>query len=262
MDDNPLSSFTSDRGDGGGPTEFTSRGWDVGEILAEAWEIVKAQYATLFIGGIVYFAIVGTVNFIGQFGVGILQGILGAASNQGGGGEDAAAVVGVGIALLSCCSSVVNVAVQSFMNVGLSRYLLAVARQEEAPVGLLFSGSDRVLTLFLVNLLIGFAVIFGFILLIVPGIILALGLSMAQYLAADTKIGVVECLQASWSLTDGHKLNLFLLGLAVAGLMIVGIIPCGLGLFAVGPLAAMTYPLVYIRLTGRTSSGMGDPVVA
>lgn len=252
MDDNPLSALPSGSG-GGGPTDLRASQWDVGELLAEAWEITKANLAPLIGVGVLYFVVIMALNFAGSF----VGGIIGGAA----GDQDPNMVTGA-VAFVNCCSTLVNSAVQAFLQVGLIRFGLAVARREQADFGAIFSGGDRVISLFLANLLVGLATVLGTLCFIVPGIILALGLSFTAYFVSDTRLGIIESITASWRVTDGHKMNIFLLGLAIFGLTIVGMIPCGLGLFVTAPLSGIAYCVLYRRLTGRDTTGMGDPMIA
>lgn len=58
--------------------------------------------------------------------------------------------------------------------------------------------------MFLLQLLVGLTVLGGFILLIVPGILFALRLSLASYYLVDKNCGVMEAYKASWDATKGN----------------------------------------------------------
>jgi uncharacterized membrane protein len=59
------------------------------------------------------------------------------------------------------------------------------------------------------------AIIIGFILLVVPGIIVAFGLSQTFFILADDKeIGAVDALKASWEMMKGNKVKFFVLSLS------------------------------------------------
>ena len=60
----------------------------------------------------------------------------------------------------------------------------------------MFSGAGRFLPLLGVLFLTLLAVMLGYALLIVPGIILALGLSFAQFYVVDQKMGPIDALKA------------------------------------------------------------------
>jgi hypothetical protein len=139
----------------------------------------------------------------------------------------------------------------AFLAVGLTRIWLQVARGQPAEFGTLFSGGDRLLPLFLAELVRTILVYVGIFLLVVPGIILALGLSFAAFFVVDAKSGPIEALTASWNATKGHKGALLVFGIACLGINIVGAIPCGLGLVVTFPLCMVASAVIFTCITGR-----------
>jgi hypothetical protein len=75
---------------------------------------------------------------------------------------------------------------------------------------------------FLVGTIVfGVLVALGFVFLVVPGVFLLVALAFwTVYVAAEDE-NFVEAMQDSWGLTRGHRLRLFLLGVAVAVVAIV-----------------------------------------
>ncbi len=65
------------------------------------------------------------------------------------------------------------------------------------------------------SLLVTLLVSVGFMLLIVPGIILGLGLMFTYYIIVDKNLGPIEAMKESWNISKGYKMELFLLFLAV-----------------------------------------------
>jgi uncharacterized membrane protein len=139
----------------------------------------------------------------------------------------------------------------SFFYVGIFKIALSAARGERPDFGLLFSGGSRFLammgTFYLMWLLLSFA----FAMLFVPGVFLALALSMSAMFVVDQNMGPIEAMKASWAATEGHKMHLFLLGLVSFGMYLCGYIACGLGLFVVTPILLVTHAIVYLRISGR-----------
>ena len=75
-----------------------------------------------------------------------------------------------------------------------------VAINEALSTGLHFAWKS-----FLLNILVGFTIAGGVILLVVPGIIFAVRLSLAQYFLVDKNMGVMEAYKASWNATKGQS---------------------------------------------------------
>lgn len=104
---------------------------------------------------------------------------------------------------------------------------------------------------FLIGMIIvGIAVTIGFILLIIPGIILGTMLNLVPYLILDEKMNAIEAIQESIKRTKGYKMDIFV------GLFIVGIIinllslPIITLIFTI-PMACFAYIYPYLRLTGK-----------
>ena len=68
----------------------------------------------------------------------------------------------------------------------------------------------------------------------IPGIIASLGLGFATYLVVDRGMQPVASLKESWRITKGNKWRIFLLGLALTGVNILGALALVVGLLGVG----------------------------
>ncbi|HYD93092.1 MAG TPA: DUF975 family protein [Candidatus Paceibacterota bacterium] len=100
-----------------------------------------------------------------------------------------------------------------------------------------------------VSLLLLLIVGIGFLLLIVPGLILAMMFFFAGYLVVDRGLNPIAALKESYRLTKGNRWKLFLLTLAVAGLAILGMIPLLLGLLIVVPVTGLASVHAYRTLS-------------
>lgn len=144
--------------------------------------------------------------------------------------------------------------VSSYMLGGIYDFVLKVARGQPYSFGDIFGGGRYFLSILGAQLLTGLAIVIGYIFLIVPGVILALGLAFTIPLIVDKNLGTIDAMKESWRITDGHKGSIFVFGLLIAGLLLLGMIPCCLGLFVVGPLAAIAHAFIYLRLTGQPTA--------
>lgn len=158
---------------------------------------------------------------------------------------------------------VVQWALTTFLDVGFTRMLLAAARGNTPAFGMLFSGGDRFLAALGCGLLRSFAVGVGFVLLIVPGIILALGFAFATFFVVDANLGPIEALQASWQATRGQKAELFVLSVLTCLVYIAGLAMCCVGLAAAFPLCMLAFAVAFTRVTGRSPlDAPGEPSFA
>lgn len=98
------------------------------------------------------------------------------------------------------------------------------------------------------QLLLGIIVIGGLILLVVLGVIAALGLVFTSYLIVDKGKGPLEALKESWRITKGHKKQIALLMLALVGINIVGVLLLFVGLIITVPLSMLAMAHAYRTL--------------
>ena len=118
----------------------------------------------------------------------------------------------------------------------------------------LFAGFSKFRKLFLTFLLYSLAVVGGFILLIVPGIILLIALWPAFLLVMEDDLGPVGAIKGAWALTRGHKMKLFVLGLVAIVVMIAGILALGVGLFVAGPVVELARIGAYQEMRGAAEA--------
>jgi uncharacterized membrane protein len=98
-------------------------------------------------------------------------------------------------------------------------------------------------------------VLAGMLLLVVPGIYLAL--RFGQYLNAivDRDLGVIDALKYSSRITRGNRLNLFGLGIVAFGIVLAGLLALVFGLIFALPLAWLLGFVAYRWLQyGRKSA--------
>ncbi len=84
--------------------------------------------------------------------------------------------------------------------------------------------------------LIATAVAFGFLLLVVPGVIFAIMFMFAPFIMFEEDLGIIESLKRSKQLTAGYKLQLFARHMLLSLLMFLAIIPLSLLMYAGGQL--------------------------
>lgn len=133
--------------------------------------------------------------------------------------------------------------------VGLAIFGLKLARREQAEVGNVFDGFKQFGDAIGASILMGLGVGLGFLLLIVPGVILALGWSMTYYIIAENpNLGPVDAMKRSWELMDGYKADYFKLGLKFLLLGFLCILTLGIGFFFLAPFANTTFAKYYLVL--------------
>jgi hypothetical protein len=103
----------------------------------------------------------------------------------------------------------------------------------------LFAGFQRLGAVLAWSIVGGILTGVATLLLVLPGIIVALGLSQAGYLVFDRGMGGVDGLRASWKLMTGYRWTFFVLMLALIGINILGFMALCVGYFVTAPLTAI-----------------------
>ena len=105
------------------------------------------------------------------------------------------------------------------------RVYLNVANGGTPKAGDAFCGFDDFWSAFKVNFLVGLYTFLWSLLFIIPGIVKAYSYSMATYILAENKgKAASECINESKTMTNGHKMDLFVLGLSFIGwIFLIGI---------------------------------------
>jgi len=99
------------------------------------------------------------------------------------------------------------------------------------------------------HILTAIAVGLGFIALVVPGIIIAVGLEFVPYVVIERGLGPIDSIKEAWQITKGHKWQLFLLLLALLGLNFLGAVALVIGLLVTIPISLLALAHAYRTLT-------------
>jgi hypothetical protein len=102
---------------------------------------------------------------------------------------------------------------------------LKAMRDEETSLATIFDGfKNQYLNIILANLIVTALVIIGFVMLIIPGIIIACRLVFVSYLVMDKNLEPIKAVEKSWQMTKGHGWTIFFMAIISFFLVIGGII--------------------------------------
>jgi uncharacterized membrane protein len=105
----------------------------------------------------------------------------------------------------------------------------------------------------LASILFGLMLFVGLLLCIIPGIIVAIIFMFYGYLIVDNPtLGPTDALRKSQEITKGRLGELFVFGLALFGINLVGAILCGVGLLFTYGITAVAVAYAYRTLNGET----------
>ena len=121
------------------------------------------------------------------------------------------------------------------VQIGVLYFTVRIARGDNAELKDIFEVFNHYGSALLMMILLGLIIGVGFLLLIIPGIILGIRLYYTPFVLMEQRLGAVDALKASWEMTRGHGGQIFLMYLlaipiAIGGMiaMIIGIIPASL----------------------------------
>ena len=92
------------------------------------------------------------------------------------------------------------------------------------------------------------SVIIPIILIIIPAVYISVRLQFYNYFLLNEESGVIESIKRSAEISKGYVGELFLLGAVLSIIILVSIIPLGLGLLISIPLSTMATSYVYLKL--------------
>jgi len=245
-----------------GPTGQAPLRFEITEVISGAWAVFTRQWMPLCVGMLIAGLIVA-VPMIVLYVVGMFAVVAATSAAGSGGDPDAAGVIAVatfggmfGAMMLVMCL------VMPLFTGRLLRMGLTAVRGGTPTVGDLFTGEMRYGSMLALTLLQGMLIGVGYMLFVVPGVILALGLYFSAYLVIDQRMGAVDAMKASWKLTTGRKGEVFVVML-VFGLLSAacGMIPF-VGHFIGYSLMLLGVSIVYLRLMGEWAPVLPQPQAA
>ena len=153
------------------------------------------------------------------------------------------------------CATLLNSFVFNILRVGFCRYLVLTQRYgRPAEIGEIFWGFgcghylNLVKTMFFRDLY----VFLWSLALVIPGIIKNFAYTCVPYLLAEhPDMDYREVLALSTTMTDGYKVDIWILGLSFIGWELLGVLLLGIGSFFVTPYVQLTYGEMYAFLRSR-----------
>lgn len=168
--------------------------------------------------------------------------------------ETAADPQALQLAIFSLLFSLVGFVVSFFIQLGTLNFLFKA--HDELPTAkvkdlLYFKDWGAFI---LASLLVMVIVLVGFLLLIIPGIILSLALALTLYLVVDRGLGPVAAIKESMRLTKGKRLKLLGFTLATVGINILGFLALLVGLAVTIPVSMLAWIHAYRVLAAKDAT--------
>lgn len=226
--------------------------WTRKEIKSQAWENLRVSYWKAFLISLVI-AIVGG-NGGGGFNFNWNTGGASSSSPFGPGGDMFSPALIAFIIAAVCIGLLIFLAFRIFigypLEVGGRRYFIEAEqyRFDMNHLGFIFNKTrymDVVKSMFwraFLNFL-------WYLLLIIPGIVMAYAYRMVPYILADNpNIGYKRAVELSTQMTSGHKWGIFVLDLSFIGWSLLGVLALFIGVLFVFPYINATNAELYLIL--------------
>lgn len=137
------------------------------------------------------------------------------------------------------------------MALGLALFYMNLVRENGPDMNNLFEGFQHFgssLGLYILQMILFFI---GFILFIIPGVILAIGLSQSFFILADNpEMSPIDVMRESWELMKGNKADFFVLCLRFLPWIILSILTLGIGFIFLAPYMYATFANYYDNIRG------------
>ena len=159
-------------------------------------------------------------------------------------------LISLGVSLIPYAGQIINFLVIGPLVVGISFFALKIARDQDPKTDdLFFSFNNNFGNAILAYLLVGVFTFIGFILLIIPGIIVALALSQTWFILAENpSMGSYEAIIKSKDMMKGYKWQYFKIGLRLLLLGLLCLLTLGIGFLWLMPYQYVVYAKFYAEV--------------
>lgn len=217
--------------------EALSRGYDftIGDLLSEAWQRVKGTKGIIIGGFVVFYAVLLVASFL----IGGFFGILGVVSDSPMLTVVVEMVVGIFASALA----------YPFM-AGIN--MIGIRRAADQPISFndIFSHFGRTVPLVITAIISMLLIYLGMILLIIPGLYLAIAYMLAIPLVVERGLSPWQALETSRKAISQHWFKVFGLFLLLGLITGISAIPLGIGLVWTIPLFTVAIGILYRTIFG------------
>ena len=212
----------------------------IGEIFGEAWERTSGAKGTFLLAWLFYIIAAIAVNVVFAFVAPDPELLM----QQGRMSEGM---------IWAIIPSLITIPILYPILAGI--ILMGVQRSVDADTNAtsVFNHYGKVIPLTILTIVMSILIMLGFMLLVLPGLYLAVAYMMAMTLMIDRDMGVWESMEASRKAISKHWFKVFFLYLLLWLLMMVASLPFLIGLIWVLPLASIMHGVMYKYMFGVES---------
>ena len=210
------------------------------QVFSVAWKAWQDHLGLLFATSAVVFVLTMGIGFVVGFWLEILR-------HQ----DETMYVIG------NLVYQVLGNLLSIFLGIGLVKINLEILRTGQSSFGTLFSGGGRLLPVIGFSIVFGLAVALGFVLLIIPGIILLLFYWGTYYEIVDGQPGsVFGSFGEAYKYCSINVGTTLIIYFASMGIMLLGMLALCVGVLFATPLVSMMYATAYMMMSGQMRPGL------
>lgn len=147
----------------------------------------------------------------------------------------------------------VSLFISTWMACGITRILLDYYRGKKDEMSTIFTYVKPYWNVLLATIFLGILIFVGLIFFIIPGVYLAIKYQFTINLIIDKDMDILDSMKKSAEMSEGIKMDLFLFGLTTMGVVILGFIALGIGIFIAIPVVYLAYTYLYMNVLGEKS---------
>ena len=229
------------------PVDWVGRDYelDIGGCISRGWELVKNNFWPVV--GVTALIILITVAINQVFGLFTRPAINAMIAEHRVSPREVLTIV---------LMAIVGGPIYTIFMAGLFKYYLKLIRGESAGIGDAFSGfGPSIGQLILLSFVMNILMLIGYVLLLIPGIYLAVAWFFSIPLVIDKQMGFWQAMELSRKMVNKHWFLIFAFLLVYGLLSVAGIIACCIGIFVTLPIgiAALMYAYETIFSPSQTS---------
>ena len=211
----------------------------VKEILSEAWHLTDGAKFTLNLSFFAYVIIAI-----------VLSGILSLVFDSRAYYESEQLLKGI---LSDQAQSLLSLPILMPIMTGIVMLAIKRASHKKMDISSIFDYYIYVWPLVFASILINAVIVFGFLLLIIPGIYLSITFVFTIQLMIDKQLGIIDAMKTSFGVVSRKWFTFFGLYMTIGLLSILCIFTLGIGFIWVLPLSFMVNAVLYRRIFGYSN---------
>lgn len=214
--------------------------FSIGGVISEAWEKTSGAKWPVFLSFLLYMLVMIGIMVVMTL---VTAGLVVASPDATGGA----------VILQVIMQVVVNLAILP-MVIGI--LMLGIKRSVDAPMNAtsIFGYYSKTLSLFATMLLVYLMILIGLLLLVLPGIYLMIAYYMAMPLVVEKGMSPWQAMETSRKAITHRWFSFLGLGIVMMVIMVISMIPLGIGLIWSMPLMIIAFGVLYRNMFGVESS--------